>query len=234
MNNFFYIGFASFFMLIATEIKAQYNFEGRSREMTTYNQVTIPLEDQKDIWYVETENEYKKREEHLYDTCNVAYFHDSLKLIMEEQDMAILNQTGVDYGFYHGMYYVLRKERNKDVRDDKHIYIGYLGLDLNRFNVRVSYRAFNSKYVMDYNIEHKNNKIVYFRLITNSWLDIDAINIAAEIQKNKLVITNKYNKQTLTLTVTPYEGGMASTMRKIGLNKKPLSVFKPTVASKKR
>ena len=211
------------------------NFEGRSRVTTTFNNIERTKEEKKDIWYVKTKDEYYKHEEHLFDTCNIAYFHDSLSKVMDEQDQAIFKQTGVDYGFYHGMFYVVRKERTKEYHDDKNYYIAYVGLDLNRFNVRVSYRGFNNQYVMDYNIEHKNNNIVYFRFYTDLWFDINAINIRAEIQKNNLVITNHYNKQTLTLTVTPYENGTSSFLRSLGLNKKPLSVFLiPPVAKKKK
>jgi len=212
---------------------AQFNFEGRSRVRTTMNNIERTKDEKKDIWYVLNRNEYYKHEEHLFDTCNIAYLHDTLSHIMEDQDQAILKQTGVDYGFYHGMYYVVRKERTKEFHDDKDQFIAYIGLDLNRFNIRVSYRGYNNQYVMDYNIEHQNKKMIYFRLFTDSWTDVYAINIRAEIQKNKLVITNQYNKQTLTLTVTPYEGGMSKFMRSIGLNKKPLSVFLVPPAVKK-
>jgi hypothetical protein len=222
-------------VLFISNIFAQRNFEGRSRVTTTMTNIDRTKDEKKDIWYVSSKDEYTKHEEHLFDTSNIAYFHDSLSLVMEESDEALLKRTGVDYGFYHGMYYVVRKERTKEFHDDKDNYIAYIGLDLNRFNVRVSYRGFNNQYVMDYNIVHQKNKIVYFRLTTESWFDIYAINIRAEMQKNNLVIINHYNRQTLTLTVSPYESGMSKTMRSVGLNKKPLSVFlvPPTVKKKK-
>lgn len=213
---------------------AQRNFEGRTRVVTTFNNIERTKDEKKDIWYVKTRKDYYKGEEHLFDTCNIAYFRDSISKVMGEQDEAILKQTGVDYGIYHGMFYIVRKERTKEYHDDKDYYIGYIGLDLNRFNVRVGYRGFNNQYVMDYNIEHQKDKIVYFRFFTDSWFDVSAINITAEIQKNKLVITNHYNKQTLTLNVTPYEGGMPKLMRSMGLNKKPLSVFVNPPAVKKK
>jgi hypothetical protein len=213
---------------------AQHNFEGRSRVETTLNVVDKTKDEKKDIWYVSSRNEYAKHEEHLFDTCNLAYFHDSLSKVMDEQDMAILKQTGVDFGFYHAIYYVVRKDHNKEIHDDKDNYLAYIGLDLNRFNIHVAYRGYNNQYVMDYNIEHKKNKIIYFRLITDNWFDINAINIRAEIQKGNLVITNHYNKQTLTLTISPYEAGMSKTMRSVGLNKKPLSVLLNPPAKKKK
>ena len=222
-------------VLLLSNIFAQRNFEGRSRVTTTMTNIDRTKDEKKDIWYVSSKAEYYKHEEHLFDTCTIAYIHDTLSLIMDESDEAVLKRTGVDYGFYHGMYYVVRKERTKELHDDKDSYIAYIGLDLNRFNVHVSYRGFNNQYVMDYNIEHQKNKIVYFRLQTDSWFDVYSINIRAEMQKNNLVITNHYNRQTLTLTVSPYEGGMSKKMRSMGLNKKPLSVFlvPPTVKKKK-
>ena len=223
-----------FLIIGLSNVLGQYSFEGRSRVTTTFNNVERTKDEKKDIWYVSSKEEYYAHEEHLFDTCNIAYFHDSLSRITEEQDIAILNQTGIDYGFYHGIYYTIKKERTKEIHEDKDYYIAYIGIDLNRFNIRVGYRGYNNQYVMDYNIEHRNNKIIYFRLFTDSWFDINAINIRAEIQKSNLIITNYYNKQKLTLTLSPYESGMARKMRSLGLNKKPLSVFKVPPAAKKK
>ena len=90
------------------------NFEGRSRVTTTFNNIERTKEEKKDIWYVKTKDEYYKHEEHLFDTCNIAYFHDSLSKVMDEQDQAIFKQTGVDYGFYHECFMLLGKNEQKN------------------------------------------------------------------------------------------------------------------------
>ena len=89
-------------VLFISNIFAQRNFEGRSRVTTTMTNIDRTKDEKKDIWYVSSKDEYNKHEEHLFDTSNIAYFHDSLGLVMEESDEALLKRTGVDYGFYHG------------------------------------------------------------------------------------------------------------------------------------
>lgn len=230
--------FSSYIILLSILLSSHFinaqNFEGRTRVKSTRNSVDFSKDDKKDIWYVLSKDEYRKREGHLFDTTSIAYYQDTITEVMGEDDEALLKKTGVDYGFYHGIYYVIRKERTKEYHDDKDYYVAFLGLDLNRFNVRVSYRGFNNQYVLDYNIKRQKNKHVYFRLITESWFDINAIKMRAEMQRNTLVLTNFYNKQSLTLYITPFENKFNQIMRKWGLNKKPLSVFLVPPAPKKK
>ena len=221
-------------ILLSSHFSYAQNFEGRTRVKSTRNAVDFSKDDKKDIWYVLSKDEYRKREEHLFDTTNMAFYQDTITEVMGEDDEALLKKTGVDYGFFHGVYYVVRKERTKEYHDDKDYYIAFLGLDLNHFNVRVSYRGFNNQYVLDYNIKRQKNKQVYFRLITESWFDINAIKMRAEMQRNTLVLTNFYNKQSLTLYITPFENKFNQLLRNWGINKKPLSVFLVPPAPKKK
>jgi len=205
---------------------AQNAFEGKVSTISSHNNYKLPKEDAKDVWYENSEAKYKKHEESLFDSCNLGYFHDNVHKIMTDETKAMLDQTGVLYGFYHSIYHVSKMDyrTRKESFENKNRYIAYLGIDLERLNTRVSYRADNRKYAMDFNVERKH-KYVFFRLITNSWVDIDSINIKTEVQGMNLVVTGYYDRQILELTLSRRQGFIKSFMRIVGINNRQKSVF---------
>jgi len=200
----------------------QYVFEGKIQSPSLFNKNGALPENVKDLWYLGSIEDYKKKEETQLDSCDIAYFNDSLGKVMDIETEAILKQTGVFNGFYHGVYFTKHKEGKREVQVNKDMYIAYLGLDLNRFNVWVNFVSLNRQYVMNYGLERKDNFAI-FRIFSYS----SNIEIRGEIQEQNLVINTTYNKQDLKLTISPRESKADAMKRKMGINKKPLTVFLP-------
>ena len=210
-----------------TNSNAQYVFEGRVKERSLFNKDGVMPNYVKDFWYVDSVQEYFMNEQAQFDSCNIAYFLDSLSLIINLESRSLLEKAGIPVGLYHGVYFTKHKEGRKEVQVDKDMYIAFLGLDMERFRIKINFISFNRQYVMNYDLDYQKRKISFLRMFTYKFNDQEYISISCQMQDDKLVISTHYNKQDLVLTITPRESKWNSTKRKVGLNKKSLTIFLP-------